>query len=706
LSDTTQQAGLFEAMGPVTRLAGERRREELRRKSRATARDVTFDPIENPVQREACRFDFLLFCLTYLRVLFPKPFSADHLKIIAKMQDVVLNGAKQALAAPRGTGKSTIVVAACIWALLYGHRRFLVILCANHQESKARLDAIRMIIETSADLLADFPGPCACVRALGGNYNRSNGQTHRGERTYISWGGDKLLAFPHLPDEPSSGAVIATRSMDGAIRGLAHVTPDGEMLRPDMYLLDDPIDTEQAQNPNQVKKLRDRIDSDVANLGGPGESIAGIYIGTRIVQDDLTSEFTDPHIRPTWRGIRLKLMYAMPTDKKAWETYDDLRAKSLQEREDITLATEYYRANQPAMDAGAEPAWAERFVVEEEISAVQHAMNLRFDLGEDIFNAEYQNEPPAPDDMAITMISSHAVEQSQSGLSRGVCPENTLALVVGADVGKFGLHWVAAAVAERRIVSIVDYGVEAVDSPHGKLNREDRRVMQALANALTGAMHRLNTKFAEEPYTTESGRACPLDWSLIDARWMPDVVQQFCREAQLWHPAYGHGTRRNEPNYSPPQDAVLTSDGAVYYRKKQRPDPVTRQKVTTGGWHLHTDTLKDRVHSGFLLEPSQPGSLALFTPEHRKTHFSFARHITAEHQIEKMPGILTWAPARGRAANHWLDATATLLACLSYLEMTNERLRVDHGSGEPTTHPKGGFRRKRKQRRAPVVTQF
>ncbi|MCA9184759.1 MAG: hypothetical protein R3E01_08995 [Pirellulaceae bacterium] len=40
------------------------------------------------------------------------------------------------------------------------------------------------------------------------------------------------------------------------------------------------------------------------------------------------------------------------------------------------MATEFYAADQEAMDAGAEIAWPERFN-HDELSAIQHAMNLR-----------------------------------------------------------------------------------------------------------------------------------------------------------------------------------------------------------------------------------------------------------------------------------------------------------------------------------------
>jgi len=57
-------------------------------------------------------------------------------------------------------------------------------------------------------------------------------------------------------------------------------------------------------------------------------------------------------------------------------------------------ATQFYRAHQGDMDRGAPIAWPARFDEKAgEISAIQHAMNLRLRMGPDGFAAECQNEP-------------------------------------------------------------------------------------------------------------------------------------------------------------------------------------------------------------------------------------------------------------------------------------------------------------------------
>jgi len=51
--------------------------------------------------------------------------------------------------------------------------------------------------------------------------------------------------------------------------------------------------------------------------------------------------------------------------------------EGLRQGKGLAPATEFYTARRRAMDAGAVVAWPERFDPKTEVSAVQHAMNLK-----------------------------------------------------------------------------------------------------------------------------------------------------------------------------------------------------------------------------------------------------------------------------------------------------------------------------------------
>jgi len=684
------QGTLYADMPIVEPLTGDPLDVQRRRNKRAQARDVQIAPIANPERRGACRLNLRHFLETYLAPVYPIPWSSDHLTWIARLQDCIINGNRYVIAAPRGSGKSTIVVGACIWALLFGHRRFLAIFCANHANTINRLESIRTIIETNQLLYEDFPGPPSCVRALQGAWNRCNAQTVNGTRSYIRWGGTNMLVFPTIPGDPSAGACIGTYSMKKAIRGIQHQTPDGQTIRPDLVLLDDPIENEEAQSPVQVDKREQKILKDVLNLAGPNVAIAAIMLVTVITDDDLASRFLDRQRYPSWRGQKFKLMYAMPTNMELWDTYDDLLEQSQNEHGDNRLANAFYAEHQAAMDADTKPAWPERFIESAgEISAVQHAMNLYFDLGEAVFNAEYQNEPSEAEDASPLILTSHTVETSDTGLPRGVVPDNALALAAGWDIGKYGIHWTVGAFAPGRIVSIIDYGVQEIDAPTGKIDDRDKARLQALEAAMLAGLRRLHEKFQAEPYATEAGEPRPILLTLIDSRWQEHIIKQFCGESgPAYLPILGHGSSRNEPNYYVPQKTELSRDGNLYCK---------REVDGTLRYHSHSDAYKQIVHTGFLLDPIEPGSIAMFSAEHRKTHHSFARHLTAEMQIEKPPGsgVYVWEKARGRADNHWLDATCYAMAAGSILEHRIPAIGIGVGAA-PETAPRGFKKRRRR----------
>ena len=84
-------------------------------------------PVENPERKEACRLDLEAFGWNYCRDLLRHRASPDIRDgLIRDAQECILNGGQTAELYARGGGKTTwIVYIASIWAILYGHRRFV-----------------------------------------------------------------------------------------------------------------------------------------------------------------------------------------------------------------------------------------------------------------------------------------------------------------------------------------------------------------------------------------------------------------------------------------------------------------------------------------------------------------------------------------------------------------------------------------------------
>src|SRR3990172_2821808 len=133
--------------------------------------------------------------------------SADHLKVIAKVEQSVLSGGLFAMAMSRGSGKSSIAEVACLWATLYGHKDFVALIGASEIHAKEMLESMKAEMGDSEILLEDFPEVCYPIRKLEGISNRCAGQLYKGERTQIGWT-DIEVVLPTIPKSKAAGAII------------------------------------------------------------------------------------------------------------------------------------------------------------------------------------------------------------------------------------------------------------------------------------------------------------------------------------------------------------------------------------------------------------------------------------------------------------------------------------------------------------------
>lgn len=218
----------------------ERQHRYEQKKAREAADVGQIPPVENPERRESCRLDLHKFLVTY----FPgttglRPFSEDHKRMMDRMQRSVLEGGLYCNVFPRGFAKTTIGENAAIWAVIYGHRRFVPIFGANAEAADGNIDSIKIELSENDLLYADFPEICHPIRALEGKPQRCASQTHKGHRTHIEWRADTIV-LPTIEGSQASGGVIKSRGLNAAGRGMKFKRPDGTQQRPDFVVIDDP----------------------------------------------------------------------------------------------------------------------------------------------------------------------------------------------------------------------------------------------------------------------------------------------------------------------------------------------------------------------------------------------------------------------------------------------------------------------------------
>ena len=91
--------------------------------------------MKNPERRAAALERLDIFGETYFQPIFYLPWSKDHRRVIAAIERVIIHHDSQAIAMPRGSGKSRLSELAVLWAKLKGLHRFTVLIAATGPKS-------------------------------------------------------------------------------------------------------------------------------------------------------------------------------------------------------------------------------------------------------------------------------------------------------------------------------------------------------------------------------------------------------------------------------------------------------------------------------------------------------------------------------------------------------------------------------------------
>ena len=628
-------------------------------------------PVENQERKESCRNDFKLFCETYFPEVYQLKWSDDHLRAIAKIQKSVLEGGLFALAMSRGSGKSSLMETAAIWAMLYGHREFVVLVGASESAALEMLDSIKTEFEVNEHIAADFPEVSYPIAKLEGIANRCAGQLYKGERTRITWTANEIV-LPTIAGAASSGVIVRVAGITGRIRGMKYKKPDGRTIRPEFVVIDDPQTSESADSVEQTRKRVRVLAGDILGLAGPGKKIAGIMPCTVIRPGDMAEQILDKTKHPEWNGERCKMIYQFPRNDELWERYADLRADELRECGTFERATEFYREHRAEMDEGAVVSWPDRYNYDE-ISAIQHAMNLKL-TDEAAFWAEYQNEP-LPEDLGTDeQLTVDGIVNKLNGHAQRTVPVSANHVTMFIDVQKTLLFYVVCAWDDDFTGYVIDYGAWPDQRRRYFTLGEANPTLQAkfprsgLEGCLYGGLKALTEDYLSREFTRDDGAAMRIEKCLIDANWgqSTEVVYQFCRESQFANiilPSHGKYIGASSKPMSEYKKAVGDRVGHNWRMPNIRGKRAVRHVV------FDTNYWKSFVASRLLESMGDRGSLSLWGRS-SEAHMLFAEHLTAEYRV-KTEGrgrrVEEWKMRPEGADNHWWDG---LVGCAVAASMT------------------------------------
>jgi len=706
-------------------------------------RDIAPIPYQdiNWERRIRAKDDLKYFCETYLPAVFYLGWSADQIRCLNKVEDICRDGGMFALAMPRGSGKTAVCRGGLIWCTLYGYRTFPFFVGSNAPKATQTLEFIKMYLYQSPLLRMDFPEITWPVYRLENRYHLARGQLYDGEPTYIEWGTDTVrypsIILPqriaeayrehdpysvrYLPDREvwipkSAGTVLKSSGIDGSIRGEAEVHPITlEQPRPDLVLLDDVQKDQKADSPVTCAKLINLIDGAVQGLAGPGKHIATLMPCTVIREGDVADTYLDHNKKPEWDGERCAMVMAWPKgitnyevtneteEGVLWNQYAEIRRESLRKYKDNRLATEFYQEHQEVMDRGFIVSWKERYDKNTELSAQQHAMNLRL-KNQAMFLSEYQNVGRKLVSEAEITITAEQLQEKTIDLNRRQLPPEVEYVTSFIDVQNEILFYTSFACDPDFNGVFCDYGTwpavnqryftkdnaeswslltdqffkaypefrnQAVRNTQGKVRAPfEAKIYHALSMAVK---HLLSHEFERQDEHRRKFKIMRLG---IDTRWgqASDVIKRFIRESGIQNivPCYGQSfppTHRQLEEYDRRAGWLFEDQVCPHVKEPKwvvRPNP-------DGMYYLAMDVsrLKDFLFARLSSPKGSPGSISLFKAP-AEDHEMFCHHVcSSEYPVAVAARNIIknqWTVREGTSFdNDWLDCCVGSMALASTL---------------------------------------
>ena len=667
-------------MSQVSARRGARAYEKVKDRARARAATITLAgqdiaPMPSPKdmgRRARADQDFKFFCETYFPHLFTLAWSQDHLRVINKIERVVRHRETLAVAMPRGSGKTTLCLVAVLWSVLSGQHEFVFLIASAQEAALSMLANIKSHLVGNEMLLADYPEAIYPIRCLDGEARRCTGQRYYGILTRVGWGVDELV-MPTIPGSRCSGSIIRVSGITGNIRGALHVRSDGSQVRPTLVVCDDPQTDQSAHSLLQTAERLSIINGAIKGLAGPGQRTAIIIPCTVIQGGDLADQLLDRQKNPSWHGERTKLVYSFPTADKLWAEYARIRDESLRADGDGHEATDFYAARRDEMDAGSMVAWPARYLASRgEISAIQHAMNLKLD-NERAFFAEYQNEPLKPSELRSELLTVQMVCDKANGRPRREVPMACTKLTMFVDVHNKLLYYCVCAWQEDFTGFVIDYGTfpEQSDRMFGLDGARKTLGRTYPGTGPDGAIQAGLEKLIATYLATDFRRGAGLmriDRLLVDMGYKPGIV------AAVKHKAGG--------------TAMMLYKG-LGIRAGSRPmSSYARRPGETIGHHWYIPNVnktaefphvasdvnywKTFAHTALATSAGDAGSLTLFGQG--REHELFAQHVAASEIWTATQGhgrtVHEWTLLPSKPDNHWLDCLAGCAVAASMVGVT------------------------------------
>jgi len=633
---------------------------QLMARKRAAERDLAIPIPLNIARRIDAEQDPQRWLNVYFADIFREDWTDDRLAMLHSIIDAALYGGDQAIAGPRGEGKTTIATHAALYLMIRKLSTFPVVIGKSQGKAQLELKAIKEQLQQNELFIADYPEIGVPMKAVGGWSSRARMQTVGGANTNIELSADHIAfptiarsQFPDWPDEielASSGQVLYCLGIDGPVRGTKF-----RNQRPTLAIIDDIEDREAAASEALIEKNEEILEKDVAGLGASSERIPRVMLCTVQNRKCIAYRFTDPQVKPSWRGKRYRKMLREPDRMDLVQQYIQMRQTRSTDDPDARVAFQFWRDHQTEIEAGCVVSninsYSKKLHADGEpleLSAIHAYYNRVADVGPKAVATEIDNDPPPEAGPAGLGITTDIIMSRISGLDRRQLPASTVALTAGIDIGKYRCHWVITAWSSGAGGCVVDYGVLEVSNTNSDMDNEASEAQ--IYKALLEWRDSQNVK----QYVDATGTERKLDFVLVDSGTFTQAIYAFTKQVRgVYHPAKGQYPYRQRK-----RNTASTIASEHLHAERMASSDVWLYELDTSYW-------KQFVHERFL-SPTfddqnmlRRGALSLFNPMHGKSHLNYAMHLTAEELVSEFKegkGVKTYWTVKNEN-NHWLDAT-------------------------------------------------
>ena len=586
----------------------------------------------NPARRADLESDPPRWLQYYCPALFNLPFADSHRDIIKAVVDSSDNAMNVVVAAPRGEGKTSILRAMSIFLIVTGRCRFPVLGGWTGKAAKIGWRQWKIML-TSPRFAEDYP-------EYAQPFMESTNSTRLGslvwEDTGVETGAD-ILAVDLVIVLPDGRGALAAGSLNGDIKGLNIPLKNGEVIRPDMILLDDPQDVDRAKDPVFVDEVVDKINTQWMCLSGPDSGIRMMAAVTIKEPDDVGETLGKD---PSNIFIRISRVIDWPegfTDKNSkcrdlWDQWHDLftDARTLAE------SFEFYARNKPVMTKGMKVVWEHRRDKKrKDPDALFSAIADFYKVGESAFWSEYQNRPMKSETKVYSLIP--AVIQSRTVAHKmHVLPSDSALRVAVTDLNpSYGLTCSKLSFDAKRRGHVMWNYIYTNDPLPIKMSMS----VDMRCSLLSQALFSLGTVItsAENP---------PEHWGIDASGEYFDLILDFAKNFKGVHTVAMCG--RDGKSYNPNVKSRIGIVRNGVYECMER---------GKGKWLcFDADVYKETGQRAFLSEPGSIGACTLYDGNHREFSIQMCRKTLAEKVEIAGRMHYEWVTAPGK--HDYLDVMA------------------------------------------------